>query len=222
MGTLLLLIASACILHGVDGAAIKSGSRTAAICEAPCAPLYAASNLSSLHRTLLHYHWQTTVLESANVHFFGGYLLLAACVIYCAYTIYNVAPPDSVLAAEAAADAAASAPVPSPVGDVMVPEPMPAAETATAVKSGPAPAARGIQRKKGMKLAAGPGDETPAGVAKEAAIDNKYGANAPMTNWRRLRWVMLAFVPSSLMLGVTSAISVPLYVLFAFRSSSCT
>src|SRR5262249_46241782 len=33
---------------------------------------------------------------------------------------------------------------------------------------------------------------------------------APMTTWRRIRWILLAAVPSSLMLGVTSYISTDL------------
>jgi hypothetical protein len=174
--------------------------------------LYAASNLGSL-LSLYFYPLviePNTVLEFQSQIWFFGYLLLAACVLYGAYTIYKLAPPDSVLAAEAAAEASHSAPIPAAAGEAELPAPapMPAAEAATAVKSGPAP--RSIQRKKGMKLAAGPADEPSASVAREPVIDNAYGANAPMTTWRRIRWVLLAAVPSSLMLGVTSYVSTDL------------
>jgi hypothetical protein len=175
--------------------------------------LYAASNLGSL-LSLYFYPLviePNTVLAFQSQIWFFGYLILAACVLYGAYTIFKLAPPDSVLAAEAAAEAAATAPAPVTETSEAIapaPAPVPAAESATAVKSGPAP--RSIQRKKGMKLAGGAADEPHANVAREPVVDNLYGANAPMTTWRRIRWVLLAMVPSSLMLGVTSYVSTDL------------
>src|SRR5262245_21699899 len=49
--------------------------------------LYAASNLGSLLSLYFYplFIEPTTVLSSQTYIFFGGYLLLAACVIYCAY-----------------------------------------------------------------------------------------------------------------------------------------
>ncbi len=179
--------------------------------------LYAASNLGSL-LSLYFYPLviePNTLLGTQSWVWFGGYLFLGACVLYCAYTIFKLAPPDSVLAAEAAAEGARSEATP-PVGDDPAPAPAPAVEATTAVKAGPAPGspsagARAIQRKKGLKLGAAPADDKPgvAAIHKEVP-DIAYGASAPMTWWRRIRWVLLAAVPSSLMLGTTSYISTDL------------
>jgi hypothetical protein len=151
------------------------------------------------------------VLQSQSWIWFGGYIALAACVLYAAYTIFKLAPPDSVLAAETAASALRAEP-PPPVGADPAPAPV---ETSTAVKSGPAPGtpspgARAIQRKKGMKLPGNVDHDKPAAAAHKDVPDISYGANAPMTTWRRIRWVLLAAVPSSLMLGATSYISTDL------------
>jgi len=43
--------------------------------------------------------------------------------------------------------------------------------------------------------------------AEADAIDRGTLSDAPITNWQRLRWIGLAFVPSSLMLGVTTYIT---------------
>jgi len=54
-------------------------------------------------------------------------------------------------------------------------------------------------------------------AAAEAAPQEETGATEPSAVWRqRLRWVALAFVPSSLMMGVTSALTldVPAIPLF--------
>jgi hypothetical protein len=179
--------------------------------------LYAASNLGSL-LSLYFYPLAiepNTLLGTQSWVWFGGYLFLAACVLYCAYTIFKLAPPDSVLAAEAAAETAKTE-APPPVGDDPAPVPAPAAEASTAVKAGPAPGApsagaRAIQRKKGMKLGPTPAADKPgAAVVQRDVPDISYGAHAAMTPWRRIRWVFLAAVPSSLMLGVTSYISTDL------------
>jgi hypothetical protein len=57
----------------------------------------------------------------------------------------------------------------------------------------------------------------PGMAAAEAAPQEETGATEPSAVWRqRLRWVALAFVPSSLMMGVTSALTldVPAIPLF--------
>ncbi|HZZ78070.1 MAG TPA: hypothetical protein VFE62_06110 [Gemmataceae bacterium] len=169
--------------------------------------LYSASNLGSL-LSLLCYPALIepfTVLSSQSMIWFAGYALLAVCVLFCAYTIFTVAPPDEQIAAEAAAHAAQ---MPATT-DALPPAPAPApvAEASTAVKSGATPAARGIQRKKGIAAHGKPEDKP---TTHAPTIDISYGANAPMTWGRRIRWVLLAAVPSSLMLGVTSYISTDL------------
>ena len=174
--------------------------------------LYAASNLGSL---LSLYFYPLAIepnffLSIQSWIWFGGYIALAACIVACVYSIFKLAPPDSVLAAEMAAESAPPAPAP----EAPAPAPAPAVEASTAVKSGPAPGGgpgtRGIQRKKGLKLGGKPLDDDKPGAAAAAMPDISYGANAEMTWWRRIRWVLLAFVPSSLMLGVTSYVSTDL------------
>jgi hypothetical protein len=165
--------------------------------------LYSASNAGSL-LSLLFYPAVIepfTFLQTQAHIWLGGYVLLAALIAYCAFIIYKVAPPDEQLAAASAA----APPPPAEVPEAAAPAP--AVETTTAVKSGPAPGARGIQRKKGMKVP-GKFDDDKAAPAHLPIVAR--GATAEMTMWRRIRWVLLAAVPSSLMLGVTSYISTDL------------
>ncbi|GJM23739.1 MAG: hypothetical protein DHS20C16_01540 [Phycisphaerae bacterium] len=41
----------------------------------------------------------------------------------------------------------------------------------------------------------------------ESGVDENSSASEPVTSWRQIRWVLLAFVPSSLMLGVTTHVT---------------
>jgi hypothetical protein len=187
--------------------------------------LYGASNLGSL-LSLLAYPalvepW--TELPQQSVIWLVGYVALAGLIGYCAYMIYKLAPPDSVLEAQAAlATASASAnEAPPPAAPSEPPPPAPApvtpAQASTAVKPGPGPSARSISRKKGKHHHGGGGPAQAPTKTDEPSIARQApaplvatGATAPMTNWRRIRWVLLAAVPSSLMLGVTSYISTDL------------
>lgn len=173
--------------------------------------LYSASNAGSLLSLLLYpvLIEPNTFLETQSYIWYAGYGILAMLILYCAFTIFKTAPSDEQIAADAIrADSAANvktetaAPAPAPVT---------AAEASTAVKSGAAPAmpTRGIQRKKGAKIPGALDDgATPSITAPTPHIAT--GANAEMSAWRRIRWVLLAAVPSSLMLGVTSYISTDL------------
>src|SRR5206468_2082292 len=122
--------------------------------------------------------------------------------------------PDEQIAAEAALSLAPKPEAAAPLPETAPPTPAAApAAASTAVKSGPAPGARGIQRKKGKHHHQGPAAKTDekASVAAEPALPLVLaGATAEMTWWRRIRWVLLAAVPSSLMLGVTSYVSTDL------------
>jgi hypothetical protein len=176
--------------------------------------LYAASNLGSL-LSLLFYPaalepW--TALPVQSTTWLVGYIALAGMIMYCAFMIHKVAPPDSVLAAQA--ELAAAPPPPEPALEAaalpLSPAPVPAPSAATAVKAGPGPGGgRSSQRKKGMKVPASPMEEKIT-IKAPLAPGIATGATAEMTNWRRIRWVLLAAVPSSLMLGVTSYISTDL------------
>jgi hypothetical protein len=166
--------------------------------------LYSASNVGSLLALWLYPSVVEPfiLLQSQSYYWFIGYGVLAACIVYCIFRIYSVAPPDAQLAAEAAAE------VPPPVGDDPMPAPAPAptVEATTAVKAVPAPGpARGIQRKKGLQVPSAKADDKAA--PRAPAIDIRYGAEAPMTWGRRLRWILLAAVPVSLSLGVTNYVS---------------
>ena len=168
--------------------------------------LYSASNAGSL-LSLLFYPAiiePFTFLQTQSYIWLGGYIVLAALIMYCAYMIYHVAPSDAELAAEAAAsEAPPPAPMEAPEAAVA-----PAVELSTAVKSGAAPGMRGLQRKKGARVPGKFDDDRM--VTQDTAPDIERGANAEMTWWRRIRWVLLAAVPSSMMLGVTSYISTDL------------
>ncbi len=174
--------------------------------------LYGASNLGSL-LSLFFYPVliePMTVLSSQTTIWFVGYVTLAALVIYCAYMIYKVAPPDSELTAGAAAyDMPPPPPAEVPEAVAPAPVPSPSVAASTAVKSGPAPGGRSAQRKKGLKTPGKADDPAPVESAPIAPIV-LTGATAEMTWWRRIRWVLLAAVPSSLMLGVTSYVSTDL------------
>jgi hypothetical protein len=167
--------------------------------------LYALSNLGSLLSLLLYpiAIEPYTFLEHQAYIILGGYIALAGLIVYCAYTISKLAPSDEqILATEGAA---AAPPPPSPETPAPAPTPAPAAAS-TAVAAGAPVGGRGIHKKKGMKAAVGKADE-PKTIAREPEPDVTRGALAPMSAWRRIRWVLLAFVPSSLMLGVTNYIS---------------
>lgn len=189
--------------------------------------LYGASNLGSL-LSLLAYPalvepWTALPMQS-NI-WLVGYIALAGLIGYCAYMIYTMAPPDSVLEAQAAQSSlaaeaeAADADAPAPPAAAETPPPAPApvtpAQASTAVKPGPSPSARSISRKKGKQQHGGAAASTTKAdepsIAKHGpAPVIETGATAPMTTWRRIRWVLLAAIPSSLMLGVTSYISTDL------------
>jgi len=177
--------------------------------------LYSASNAGSLLSLLVYPIGiePTTLLATQSYIWFAGYVALACLILYCAYTIFKVAPSDELIAASAAEAAATDAAKHAQAEAAPAPAPAPvtSAEASTAVKAGSAPAAptRGIQRKKGAKLPGTLDDEkTPSIAAPGRTVTS--GADLPMTTWRRIRWVLLAAVPSSLMLGVTSYISTDL------------
>lgn len=75
----------------------------------------------------------------------------------------------------------------------------------TGIKAGgTTPAVTGIQKKKPFK----PGQKPVVSAAP--ALDVSMPRSDKVTPWRRVRWVLLAAIPTSLMLGVTTYISVDL------------
>lgn len=166
--------------------------------------LYAASNLGSL-LSLIAYPFVVEPwvdLRPTQAWTWAvGYLILVGLIIYCVTLVYKSAGvgqftpgPDEPMPEP-----------PVPPAEVLAQTPPP---KETGVKAGPAPSApqkTGITRKKGLKV---PGK--PSAVTPEPTIDLTQPRTEEVTGWRRLRWVLLAFAPSSLMLGVTSYVSMDL------------
>jgi len=151
--------------------------------------LYGASNLGSL-LSLIAYPFLIEPYFSLLTQpwiWTAGYVVLAVLVAASAALVWNVAPPAPVLTD-----------MPNPEA---VPAPMPEMAAETAIQ--PATALRGV-RKKGAKLATQPAVET------KTAVDISKPRDEAVTGWRRLRWILLAAAPSSLMLGVTSYVSTDL------------
>lgn len=156
--------------------------------------LYGASNLGSL-LSLIMYPFLVEpyfVVQTQTWIWTVGYIFLAIMIAASAYLVWQA--PPSVQLAGAPTDAGPSsegAPIPPPV-----------AETSTAIQ--PASALRGVSRKKGAKL---PGAVAERAPAPSVAVQPRSDV---MTWGRRIRWILLAAVPSSLMLGVTSYVSTDL------------
>ena len=167
--------------------------------------LYGASNLGSLlalvSYPILIEPWIS--LDSQAIVWWVLYVCLAALILASASLVWK-SSAGLALAGGPELD------VP-PVGEIPQPPPTLAPpETTTAIKAGPAPsvARTGISRKKGLKHPFKPAAQLPAVAAPK--IDVSQPSIAPVDWKRRLRWVLLAFAPSSLMLGVTSYCSVDL------------
>ncbi len=162
--------------------------------------LYGASNLGSLLALLaypfvvepiLPLHTQTWVWAV-------GYVFLVVLVFGCAFLVWR-APLSVQLAMAAQID------VPPPQEHPMPPpEVVTAIQPASRVIAGPARKKRGGR---GKFKQAGRRFEEPATESAEGAASQRPEV---MSAWRRLRWILLAFVPSSLMLGVISHVSTDL------------
>src|SRR5262245_41872649 len=166
--------------------------------------LYGASNLGSL-LSLICYPFLIEpyiTLHTQAIVWVVLYVILAALILASAALVWKTAPRLELAGHGAPLDL-------PPAGDLPQPPPEPSADPSTAVKACPAPstARTGITRKKGVKAPA-----KPAAVTAPAAppVDVTKISGAQVTWGRRIRWVLLAFCPSSLMLGVTSYCSVDL------------
>jgi len=159
--------------------------------------LYGASNFGSMLSLILY----PVVIEPyLGLHLQGwtyvvGYICLMAFVLACALMVWNskevvqlpkqepsVTPAPPPAADTGETGIAAGAPVPTPA-------------PATAMKPGAPPM-------KGPKGAPG---KLHGGSEQSIAL-----SSADVTPWRRFRWVMLAAIPSSLMLGITTHITTDL------------
>jgi len=97
-------------------------------------------------------------------------------------------------------------PVEEPTTAIKAPEPRSAASS-TSIRAGSAPAGpRGISRKKGPKHAI----KAAPSISEPPPVDTTRPREDAVTWGRRLRWVLLSAIPSSLMLGVINYISTDL------------
>jgi hypothetical protein len=176
--------------------------------------LYGASNAGSILGLLLYpaVVERYLGLDAQAWAWLIGYLVLAVMVAGCAFFVLK-APPSAQIPFTPADDEEAHAEAKS---EAPKPETAPAQTTAVTATP-PAPAvqrATGIRR--GGKQRGGRGHPPAAPTIKAGNIDlRRPVAHAPaepekpfvMTGMRRLRWIGLAAVPTSLMLGTTTWIS---------------
>ncbi len=146
-------------------------------------------------------------LGSQNWFWAIGYVILGILIVSCAVMVWK-APPSVALAGATEASALVEPPPPGAelvAGEPPVPNP---ASQITATAPQP-PKQTGIRRGSKQRGRAAPQRFTPKAGGPAAAPPVREAPRPfEMTNWRRLRWVGLAAVPSSLMLGLTSYISV--------------
>ena len=168
--------------------------------------LYGASNLGSL-LSLICYPFLIEPwipLSSQAYVWLGLYVIFAGLVVASASLVWKSSAPGMAVAGGPELDVPPVGEIPQPPPDLATPEP------STAVKAGPAPSAArtGITRKKGLKHSGKPAYSMPSVATPKLDVSQP---SAAVVDWkRRLRWVLLAFAPSSLMLGVTSYVSVDL------------
>ncbi len=148
--------------------------------------LYGASNLGSMLSLILY----PIVIEpfaslaQQGWVYFVGYLILVAFFYTCVYLVWK------------------------PTETLGQPERNPQAETppALALESGVPDTAVASSA-----VATSVSAKAKVGKVRDVNVAMKTSANElPVDNWRRLRWIALAFVPSSMMLGVTSHITTDL------------
>jgi hypothetical protein len=167
--------------------------------------LYAASNFGSL-LSLLSY----PVLVEPNLGlraqawmWTGLYTLLAVLVAGCAYLVWK-APPRVQLAGPN--------PAPGSPPPPAAPEPRPS-PASTAVTAAP----RHVRgRHRGIKKGTTVRRPGPEPAAAPAPAPTRAPVRDEVTMWRRLRWIALAAVPTSLMLGVTTYMTIDISAITYF------
>jgi hypothetical protein len=169
--------------------------------------LYAASNLGSLLALISYPALVEPLLglQAQSWMWAGLFVVLALLIGACAFVVLQ-APPRVLLAGTGTSSEPTVPPPP--------PEPAPApapAPASTAVTSGPR---HGRGKHRGIKK--GAPVYRPAPQAAPAPHVPRVEKPEELTAWRRLRWVALAAVPSSLMLGVTTYISTDISAITLF------
>lgn len=158
--------------------------------------LYGASNLGSLLSLGFYPFLVEPMFEVPHQTWiwFFGYVALAIMVVGSAMLVWKQA--DTSLAMDS-----------GPAPESVAPNPLPAEAVPTAQASTAIQPSKQLGKKKGLKAGVtAPAAPVPS-VARKPAYDP---VTAPLTVWRCIRWALLAAVPSSLMLGVTSYVSTDL------------
>jgi hypothetical protein len=155
--------------------------------------LYGASNLGSMLSLAAYPFLVEPMMKvpSQTWLWFGGYVVLAGLILWSAMIVGPRLKDDAPAESPPVTPNEPAAPVPVPV---------PSAETAIQPS-------RQVGRKKGLKTGGAAPASTVPSLARKPAYDPQ---SAPLTTWRCIRWALLAAVPSSLMLGVTSYVSTDL------------
>jgi hypothetical protein len=163
--------------------------------------LYGASNFGSLLSLLMYPFFVEPYfyLQQQSAAWIFGYAVLLALCFLSASLVWKRVPET------------ADAPSSTEAADNVMPEPMPAMappETQTAIQP-----SRLVGKRKGLKSPTSAGQTTvpaPTRTKTIARADAYDSATAPITWLRCIRWIFLAAIPSSLMLGVTTYVSTDL------------
>jgi hypothetical protein len=155
--------------------------------------LYAASNAGSLLALLAYpmlLEW-TLPLHGQAVTFALGYGVLIVLVLVCAFRVWKMAPEVRLAPVEAPAPEVAAVGAGAETRESGTATAIAEAKKATAIKKGPRPPQRD--------------------PFKDATLETPAAAHGDeLTTWRRVRWVLLGAIPSSMMLGVTTHITIDL------------
>ncbi len=165
--------------------------------------LYGASNFGSL-LSLAAYPFFVEPFANVSTQtwiWFAGYLMLMVMMFGAAAIVWK---PVENYAPQAPKPEAGPSPE-QPVAPL--PTPAPTAQANTAIQSG-----RMIGKKKGLKggVASPSAASSAPSVGRRVVVSDYDPVEAPITVLRCIRWALLAAVPSSLMLGVTSYVSTDL------------
>ncbi|MCI0460773.1 MAG: hypothetical protein L0Z62_27805, partial [Gemmataceae bacterium] len=184
--------------------------------------LYGASNLGSMLGLLAYpvlvepsFALQGPVIAGSVAFDLGaqswlwavGYILLIVLVLGCVAMVWpasgrpELAGIGAIEEPPPAEVPSAAAPLPEPVTQIKADAPPAAPRTTSGIKRGSKQRGRGSQKPAAPSTAVTA--QAPAPAQTVAAPRRPY----EITTWQRIRWILLAACPSSLMLGVTTYIS---------------
>ncbi len=175
--------------------------------------LYAASNAGSMLALLAYPFFVEWImpLDMQTITWAIGYGLLVVLVLVCAWRVWQTAPAMKL--APVVDVPKETAPTPAPPSTEITatppaPSPAPAAPPPSSLGKG-GPGGMAADRSAAIKK---PAKHLPKGPRKDLALETPTIPHATdeLTTWRRIRWIGLGAVPSSLMLGITAHITTDL------------